>query len=305
MARTKDKAEDAKLDILSEVPSQSPTAEDDNIITMGCDHTSFESIRQFCSELRHMFDGEPENSENVDSKMRRGIDVMCLNAGVLTAEAAAPQFTVDDFEISFQTNHLAPFLIANLLGDMINPCGRVVVTTSGLHEFCKLDNFVGMVDPETGSAKKRFEMINSEPFDYKRCYAASKLCNVIFSVELNARLREKNAVATCFTPGLIPTSGLFRNQQNWKEAMDKKKAAGMDETIEWGGCVLAWVSLSEEAGKSGGCFWRAPYGISNRGGRFERDLYSAKLCEEAANSEYQEKLWDLSCKMVGISQDLI
>lgn len=303
MARTKENAEKAKLDVLSSVPSHSPT-EDDNIITMACDHTSFQSIRQFCSELHQMFDGEPENSENVDGKLR-GIDVMCLNAGILVADTTAPEFTVDGIEVTFQTNHLAPFLMANLLGDLINPCGRVVVTTSGLHEFCKLDNLVGMVDKDSGCIKDRFEMINSEPFDYKKCYAASKLCNVIFSVELNKRLKERNAISVCFTPGLIPTSGLFRNQLNWKETMEKKEAVGMNESIEWGGCVLAWVCLSNEAGKTGGCFWRAPYGISNRGGRFERDLFRSKLCEEAANTEYHEKLWSLSCRLVGVSDNLI
>jgi NAD(P)-dependent dehydrogenase (short-subunit alcohol dehydrogenase family) len=304
VARNKEKAECAKQEIISLNPPQSPL-EDHNIITMACDQTSFKSIHQFCSEVRAWIEGDQIVSDDQDLSTRGGIDLMCLNAAILTAEDAQPQFSEDDIEITFQTNHLGPFLIANLLCDFINPGGRVVVTTSGLHEFSKCDNFVGMTAPASGGLKRRFEMINSEEYNYKKCYAASKLCNVLFCVELNKRLKKRNAIAVCFTPGLIPTSGLFRNQNNWMEAIAKKKAVGMIDTKEWGGCVLAWISLSKEAGGQGGVFWRAPYGISSRGGCFYRDMYIATLCAEAASPANQELLWNLSAELTCISPDLV
>ena len=231
---------------------------------------------------------------------------MCLNAAILMGAEAGPNFTEDGFEMTFQTNHLAPFLIANLCFDLLNPGSRVLVTSSGLYAHSTFHNFVGITDPKTGKIRKHFETIDGEAFHYKKSYSASKLCNVAFVVALNRRLQKKDSVAVCFTPGLITSSGLFRRQKGgWKETIRQTKAIGIDETKEWGGNVLAWMALSDEAGKRGGAFWRAPYGISQRGGSPEKDLFSAPISEEASDPLNQDKLWSLSAELTGIPNDLI
>jgi NAD(P)-dependent dehydrogenase (short-subunit alcohol dehydrogenase family) len=230
------------MNAMKEVESvlEGNTVSDQNIFPMVCDHTCFSSVRKFCQDLRKQL-----------RSMQIGIDVLCLNAAILLGENAEAQYTEDDIEITFQTNHLAPFLIGNLLFDMINPGGRVVVTSSGLHAFSTFDNFLGVIDPETGQTRKRFAMIDGASFDHKKSYAASKLCNVAFCLGLNRRLQKKGAVAICFTPGLIPSSGLFRHQKRWNEAVLKKRAVGIEETEEWGGIMLAWMAFADEAGKPG------------------------------------------------------
>jgi NAD(P)-dependent dehydrogenase (short-subunit alcohol dehydrogenase family) len=269
---------------------------DENIIPMACDHSSFTSIRHFCDDLR----------KRLAALKSGGIDVMCLNAATLMGAEAVPHFTEDGFEITFQTNHLAPFLIANLSYDLLNPGSRVLVTSSGLYAKSTFHNFAGIADPKTGKVRKRFETIDGEAFHYKKSYSASKLCNVAFVVELNRRLQKKDSIAVCFTPGLITSSGLFRRQKGgWKDTIEKTKAIHMNETTEWGGSVLAWMALSDEAGKLGGAFWRAPYGISQRGGSPEKDLFSAPISEEASDPLNQDKLWRLSAELTGISSDLI
>jgi NAD(P)-dependent dehydrogenase (short-subunit alcohol dehydrogenase family) len=290
VARNQESAEYAKQQL------QHSSVSDENIIPMACDHSSFTSIRNFCDDLR----------KRLAVLNSCGIDVMCLNAAILMGEEAGPHFTEDGFEITFQTNHLAPFLIANLSYDLLNPGSRVVVTTSGLYAFSTFQNFVGITDPETGKVRKNFETINGEAFHYKKNYSASKLCNIAFGAELNRRLQKKDSLAVCFSPGLITSTGLFRRQKGgWQDTIDKKKAIGMNETKEWGGSVLAWMALSDEAGKRGGEFWRAPYGISQRGGSPEKDLYSEPTSEEASDPLIQNKLWRLSAELTGISSDLI
>lgn len=261
---------------------------------MVCDHSSFDSVRNFCEDLKKELRllSEIEGHEI-------GIDVLCLNAAVLLGEDTDVQYTKDNLELTIQTNHLSPFLIANSLLDLINVGARVVVTSSGLHAFESFGNFEGVTDRKTGKIEDRFQMINGNEYNYKKCYAVSKLCNVAFCVELNRRLRERSAKAICFSPGLIPTSGLFKHQKHWDDTVVKKLGIGMGETEEWGGLFLAWMAISDEAFLKGGCYWKAPFGISRRGGKIPNDVFLEKLNEEVTSSENTEELWRISSILTG------
>lgn len=267
---------------------------------MACDHTSFESVRKFCSHLRSTLD-------ILSTRERRkvGIDVLCLNAAILLGEGCEAQFTSDDVELTMQTNHFSPFLIANLLFDLMNPGARVVVTSSGLHAFESFGNFDGCLNSKTGRVKTGFVTLDSSPFDHKKAYAISKLCNVAFSQGLNRRLQDRKAIAVSFTPGLIPTSGLFRHQKLWHETVLKKTGVGMIETEEWGGVLLAWMAISDKVGSQGGAYWRAPFGISRQGGKIPDDLYVAEINEEATDIKKQDVLWRISAEITGLDSETI
>ena len=269
------------------------------IFPMECDHSSFDSVRNFCREMKH----ELRLLSEIDGK-QTGIDVLCLNAAVLLGEDSNAQFTEDNLELTIQTNHFSPFLIANSLIDHINIGGRVVVTSSGLHAFENFGNFDGVVDKKTGKIETGFHMIGGSSFNYKKSYAISKLCNVAFCLELNRRLQDRNAKAICFSPGLIPTSGLFRHQKRWDDSVLKQLGI-MGETEEWGGCFLAWMAISDKAFDKGGCYWRAPFGISRRGGKIPDDIFLESLNEEVTSHKNRERLWELSSILTGSSLDRI
>lgn len=59
-------------------------------------------------------------------------------------------------------------------------------------------------------------MIDGNPFNADKAYKDSKLCNVLFTRELQRRLEAndstKGIIANCFNPGLIVGTGLFRDQ---------------------------------------------------------------------------------------------
>lgn len=77
----------------------------------------------------------------------------------------------------------------------------------------------------------------------------------------------------------------------------------MVETEEWGGILLAWMAISDKAGEEGGAYWRAPFGVSNRGGKIPDDLFSAPVNDEAKAGENQRRLWDISAAVTGSSNE--
>jgi NAD(P)-dependent dehydrogenase (short-subunit alcohol dehydrogenase family) len=272
----------------------------DRIFPMACDHSSFRSVNQFCEDLKNHLDAESSKEG-----YKVGIDVLCLNAAVFLGEDAEVQYTKDNLEVTVQTNHFAPFLIAHRLFDRINPGARVVITSSGLHAVpgTSFGNFEGAIDSSSGKIRDGFGMVDGTSFDHKRCYAISKLCNVAFCLELNRRLQQRNALAVCFTPGLIPSSGLFRHQKRWHDTCLKTHGMAMAETEEWGGAILAWMAFSDVAGMEGGCYWRAPFGISQRGGKIPDDLSKFPVNDEANDLKNQQILWEISATLTSASYE--
>ncbi len=102
------------------------------------------------------------------------IDVLANNAGALFASR---QVTQEGFEQTFALNHLAPFLLTNLLRERLRG-GRVVTTASDAHRAGRLD----------------FEDLQSErSYSPMRVYGTSKLCNILFTRELAKRAKELRA----------------------------------------------------------------------------------------------------------------
>ncbi|WP_091254213.1 SDR family NAD(P)-dependent oxidoreductase [Micromonospora matsumotoense] len=111
------------------------------------------------------------------------IDVLANNAGAIVLE---PLSTVDGFELSIQANHLAPFLLSNLLIDRV---GRLVVTASGAHRS-------GVLDPDDlNAALRRYRPM--------RAYGTSKQANILFAAE--AARRWPDVPAYSFHPGVVRT----------------------------------------------------------------------------------------------------
>lgn len=231
--------------------------------------------------------------------------MLCLNAAVLVAEGSDPCMTADGFETTFQTNHLAPFLIANLTFNLINPGGRVVFSTSGLHVRNNLD-FSGIIDPVTGDIRQAFEMMDGTEFHYKRSYALAKLANVATCAELDQRLLLRGAISTCFSPGLMLTTGLFRNQRNPTLAIP---AAQRDivllkgKSLEWGAGSLVYMAIADETGKRGCEYW-SDTTFAGCSAAYGKEFCSVPISEETVEEDERKVLWQLSCRLAGIPCDL-
>jgi NAD(P)-dependent dehydrogenase (short-subunit alcohol dehydrogenase family) len=117
------------------------------------------------------------------------IDILINNAGImLVAEAR----TVDGFERQIGTNHLGHFVLTNLLLPHIT--GRIVTVASNAHERAQLD----------------LDDLNwhTRPYDTSQAYSDSKLANLLFTFELQRRLRAAGSSvrAVAVHPGMVRTN---------------------------------------------------------------------------------------------------
>lgn len=130
--------------------------------------------------------------------------IVC-NAGV---QVTHREWTEDGIEKTFGVNHIGHFaLVQGLLDKLAHPA-RIVVVSSGTHDPRK---HTGMPDPRyTSAADLAHPHTEQEAGDGRRRYTTSKLCNVLFSYELDRRLSDSVTV-NAFDPGLMPGSGLARD----------------------------------------------------------------------------------------------
>ncbi|MDG4793564.1 SDR family NAD(P)-dependent oxidoreductase [Micromonospora sp. WMMD1082] len=132
------------------------------------DFAVLDDVRQLAAQLRAAYDR---------------IDVLANNAGAIVLQ---PVTTVDGFELSIQANHLAPFLLGNLLADRVR---RMVVTASGAHRS-------GALDPDDLNAPlRRYRPLSA--------YGTSKQANILFTAE--AARRWPRVDSYCFHPGVVRT----------------------------------------------------------------------------------------------------
>jgi retinol dehydrogenase 12 len=197
------------------------------------------------------------------------IDVVINNAGLVLG---GRRVTEDGFEHVFAVNHLAPFLLTNLLLPKLTGSApaRVVTVTSDAHTAAKLD----LDDPNL-----------EHGWDSWRSYANSKLANILFTRELARRLDGTGVTANCAHPGVVRT-GFGR---------EGKPLLRLGTTIgrpfflspERGADTIVYLAGSPDvAGETGGYYVK----------RQRREPSAAARDDAAAR-----KLWDISEKLTGLT----
>jgi retinol dehydrogenase-14 len=117
------------------------------------------------------------------------LDVLVNNAGLFSPHY---RLSADGFELTFAVNHLAPFLLTNLLLERLKASApaRIVTVASEAHRRNRID--VG-------------DLTRPRDWTMSRGYGRSKLCNILFTRELASRLDHDEVVATCLHPGMVAT----------------------------------------------------------------------------------------------------
>jgi NAD(P)-dependent dehydrogenase (short-subunit alcohol dehydrogenase family) len=138
------------------------------------DLSSQESIRQLVEHFKQRY---------------THLHVLINNAG-----AAFPgrRETVDGLEMTFAVNYLAPFLLTNLLLDMLKASApaRIVNVSSNSHKS-------GYIQMDDLQEEKHYRSM--------RVYGQSKLAVVLFTYELAGRLQGTGVTANCLHPGFVAT----------------------------------------------------------------------------------------------------
>ncbi len=194
------------------------------------------------------------------------IDVLANNAGALFASR---KVTSEGFEQTFALNHLAPFLLTNLLRDRLEG-GRVVTTASDAHKS-------GLLDLEDLQSEKSYSAM--------RVYGTSKLCNILFTRELAKRAPELHA--NCFHPGVVRT-GFGKNENGiWKVLTTL--GGPFFRSPSRGARSLVWLATSAAA--------------AALTGEYVQDEKVLAPSAQAQDDTLAEGLWERSAQLVGLSVD--
>lgn len=128
------------------------------------------------------------------------LNVLINNAGVVLKEK---KFSVDGIEMTLATNHLGPFLLTNLLLDLLqkNAPARIITISSAIHKWANID----LTDLQFERRKYRFLKV----------YAQSKLLMNSVSFELARRLEGTGVTINCVHPGAVKTHLGSDQAQNW------------------------------------------------------------------------------------------
>lgn len=198
------------------------------------------------------------------------IDVLANNAGgVFTTRKT----TADGHEMTFQVNHLAPFLLTALLFDRLAeaPEARVVSTGSMAYRVGRL----------------RLEALDGEEGRYNplAAYAASKLATVLFTRELARRARGTGVTATAFHPGAVATE-VARDNTLTGLLMGTGLARLLFATPEEGADPLVHLASRADPRAANGAY-------------FHRMRREAPKNRQANDGELARRLWARSEELTG------
>ncbi|MGP9708488.1 SDR family NAD(P)-dependent oxidoreductase [Brachybacterium sp. AOP24-D1-21] len=203
-----------------------------------------------------------------------GIDVLANNAGGIFGDRTP---TVDGFEKTLQVNHLAPFLLTNLLLPRLLPGGASVVNTSSM-----ANRLFGHLDLS--------DLGNERRYSPRKAYGDAKLANVLFTRSLHAKFHDQGLSSAAFHPGLVRTSfsAGSASSMRWFYQSPLARFAPMISP-EQGGATLAWFLTGVP-----GSTWTS-------GRYYDQDRPTTRVNPQADDLALAEGLWQRSAELVGLS----
>jgi NAD(P)-dependent dehydrogenase (short-subunit alcohol dehydrogenase family) len=198
----------------------------------------------------------------------RLLHVLINNAGVVNLHRT---LTADGIETTFAVNHLAYFLLTNLLLERLQRSApaRIVNVASDAHKFGPLD-----LD----------DLGNERRYRAMRVYGQSKSANILFTNELARRIEGSGVTANSLHPGAVAT-GLGKNNGGWTRPLIAFLGLFFRTPDDGAATSVYLASSSEVEGLSGKYF-------ANR--REQRPARAAQDPESA------RRLWEISAQMVGL-----
>lgn len=199
------------------------------------------------------------------------IDVLVNNAGGIFGDRAK---TADGFEKTFQVNHLAPFLLANLLMDTLLTSRASVVQTSS-------------------SGARLFGHLNIDDLDHDRdftpqlAYGTAKLENILFTRELHARYHARGLSAAAFNPGAVATSFATGSDSFMRRIYSSRIGRAFMATPDKGASQMVWLAETTP-----GTDWQS-------GIYYEKQKPARRTNPQALDPDLARQLWDRSAELLG------
>ncbi|KAH6698098.1 hypothetical protein BKA61DRAFT_622645 [Leptodontidium sp. MPI-SDFR-AT-0119] len=226
-------------------------------------------------------------------KSNNQVNILINNAGIM----ALPQleYTKDGFEMQFGVNHLAHFLLFELLKPALLAStsavfsSRVVNLSSSAHHVASIN--------ESGDYN-----FGKTAYNEWVSYGQSKTANVYMANEIERRYGSEGLHATSVHPGLIITGLTKHVDRTVMEAMGKDpKLPAWMKSPEQGAATTVWAAIGQEWEKKGGEYL-ADCGRTTRGND-NHEINGVGFAGHAYDLEKEARLWKDSLKMVGLTDD--
>ncbi|WP_091228825.1 SDR family NAD(P)-dependent oxidoreductase [Microbacterium sp. 3J1] len=214
-----------------------------------------------------------ELAENLTSLVGPdGIDVLANNAGGIFGDRTP---TVDGHEKTIQVNHLAPFLLTNLLRPALLSRGGAVINTSSVGH-----RLFGHLDVD--------DLDNARRFSANKAYGDAKLANILFTRSLHTRFHADGLSAVAFHPGTVRTNFAADSSSVMRLVYQSFLGRFLLTGVEEGGSILRWFieGTPDETWFSGAYY-------------DERRL-TKRVNPQVEDAELAERLWQKSAELVGL-----
>jgi NAD(P)-dependent dehydrogenase (short-subunit alcohol dehydrogenase family) len=197
------------------------------------------------------------------------LDVLINNAGLLSSGRT---LTSDGYETTFAVNHLAPFLLTNLLLEKLKKSApaRIVVVASRAHRRASLD-----FD----------DLMSDRSLKFMQVYGRSKLANILFTRALAKRLDGTGVTVNALHPGVVST-GLFQGSSTIVRAL--------------AGTIGRLFMISPQEGAKTSVYLASSAEVAGTSGGYYSDCRPAQPTAEAMSDADAERLWSISAKLVGL-----
>ena len=224
----------------------------DKVELMIADLSSMEEVRLLAQEFKRKY---------------KRLHVLVNNAAIVPRERSV---TVEGLETQFAVNHMAYFLLTNLLLDVLKASApaRIINTASGQHSKARLD-----MD----------DMQSERGYRPMARYGQTKLMNMLFTNELSRRLQGTSVTVNSWTPGFTAT-GLGRDMSFGMRLGMRMFGKNPERAAE---TLVHLVSSPDVAGVSGAYF---------------KDSKEAECSKNARDEKLAAHLWRISEELSGLSK---
>eukprot|EP00062_Callorhinchus_milii_P005100 gi/632944230/ref/XP_007887397.1/ PREDICTED: WW domain-containing oxidoreductase isoform X1 [Callorhinchus milii] len=202
------------------------------------------------------------------------LHILILNAAVF---GLPWQLTRDGLETTFQVNHLGHFYLVQLLEDILRRSipSRVIIVSSESHRFTDLKDSSGKLD---------FNLLSPPKKEYwaMLAYNRSKLCNILFSNELNRRWSPHGVTSNVLHPGNMMYSNLHRSW--WLYTLLFSLARPFTKSMQQGAANTVYCAVAPE--------------LEGLGGMYFNNCCRCLSSQQSQNQVTAAALWELSERLV-------
>jgi NAD(P)-dependent dehydrogenase (short-subunit alcohol dehydrogenase family) len=246
VGRNQQKAEDTVQRIQSETGSNS-------VHYLLADFADFQQIHDLVSSFRTQYSR---------------LDVLINNAGAYFNTRRQTAYGV---EMTFLVNHLAPFLLTNLISDMIkaSPSARIINVSSDAHRY-------GSMDFNNLEFKRGY-------FGMK-AYARSKLANILFTYELARQLEGSTVTVNALHPGHIATD-IYRTN-----------FSVIGPILKW---IMGFFALTPEEGARTSIYLASSPDVAGVTGQYFVEKEAVQSSPMSYDKNLARQLWRVSEQLSG------